>query len=270
MTAPAIPLSAEERAPSDAAGSAWVATVDHKRIGILYLWTALFFFLVGGCEALLMRLQLARAARSPAVAGGLQPDLHDARHDDDLPRRDAGAHRLRQLPRAADDRRARHGVPAPQRDGYWLFPFGGFLLHFSLLAGGAPNVGLVQLRARSARRLSPVAHGADYWVISLLVLGVGSVAAAINLIATILTLRAPGMTMRRVPLFVWMMFVNAILIVLALPALDRVVRAAPGRPPASTRTSSSRRPAARRSSGSTSSGPSGTPRSTSWCCRPSG
>ena len=64
-------------------------------------------------------------------------------------------------------------------------------------------------------------NGVDYWMLSLLILGVGSVAASINLIATILTLRAPGLTIRRLPLFVWMIFVNSFLVILALPALKR-------------------------------------------------
>ena len=106
--------------------------------------------------------------------------------------------------------------------GYWLFPLGGLLLHFSWLAGGAPDVGWFSYAPLSETPFTGIDHGADYWAISLLVLGIGTVASAINLIATILALRAPGMTMRRVPLFVWMVLVNSFLTVLALPALTAV------------------------------------------------
>ncbi len=102
---------------------------------------------------------------------------------------------------------------------YWLFPFGGFLLHFSILAGGAPSGGWFSVRP--AQRDAVLVQPGDRLLDPrLLVLGVGSVATAINFIATILTLRAPGMTMGRVPLFVWMMFVTSILVILALPVLN--------------------------------------------------
>ncbi|HWL84980.1 MAG TPA: cbb3-type cytochrome c oxidase subunit I, partial [Polyangiaceae bacterium] len=103
--------------------------------------------------------------------------------------------------------------------GYWLFLFGGALLHFSLLAGGAPEAGWFSYAPLSETPFSSTA-GTDYWVLALLVLGVGSVAGGINTIATVITLRADGLTIRRLPLFVWMTFVTAILIVLALPVLN--------------------------------------------------
>ena len=103
--------------------------------------------------------------------------------------------------------------------GYWLFPFGGLLLHFSLLAGGAPNAGWFSYAPLSETPYSSTL-GTDYWILALLVLGIGSVASGINIIATVITLRAPGLTIRRLPLFVWMMFVTAILIILAIPVLN--------------------------------------------------
>ena len=176
----------------------WVATVDHKRIGILYLVTALFFFCVGGVEALIIRLQLARPN------GTL-----------------VSAETFNQL-------FTMHGttmiflVVMPTLVGfgnYWLFPFGGFLLHFSVMAGGAPAAGWFAYAPLTETPFSST-QGTDYWILALLVLGVGSVATAINFIATILTLRAPGMTMGRVPLFVWMTFFTSILVILALPVLN--------------------------------------------------
>ena len=79
---------------------------------------------------------------------------------------------------------------------------------------------MVQLRAAQRDTVQLAPTGTDYWILALLVLGVGSVAGAINIVATVLTLRAPGLTMRRLPLFVWMTFITAILIILALPVLN--------------------------------------------------
>ena len=95
--------------------TSWVTTTDHKRIGIMYLVLTFVFFMLGGVEALLMRLQLGAAEQHAADAADVQRAVHDARDDDDLPVRRADHGRLRQLLRAADDRRARHGVPEAQR-----------------------------------------------------------------------------------------------------------------------------------------------------------
>src|SRR5262249_17206554 len=102
---------------------------------------------------------------------------------------------------------------------YWLFPFGGLLLHFSLVTGGAPSGGWFSYAPLSETPYSST-FGTDYWILSILLLGIGSVGGAINIIATVITLRAPGMTLRRLPLFVWMTFITAILIILALPVLN--------------------------------------------------
>ena len=93
----------------------WLSSVDHKEIGKRYLVTAFVFLLIGGVEALIMRVQLARPERDAADAGTVQPAVHHARRDDDLPVRAADAVGLLQLPLAAAARLARHGVPAPER-----------------------------------------------------------------------------------------------------------------------------------------------------------
>lgn len=103
--------------------------------------------------------------------------------------------------------------------GFWLVPFGGILLHFSVLAGGAPAVGWFSYAPLSETPYSSTL-GVDYWAVALFVLGIGSVSFAINTIATVISRRAPGMTMRRLPLFTWINFVNAFIIILALPVLN--------------------------------------------------
>jgi cytochrome c oxidase subunit I+III len=220
MTAPAIPLpSGEERVAVDARWFDWVGTVDHKRIGILYLWTALGFFLVGGCEALLVRLQLAvpRAAFLSPEAFNQIFTMHGTTMIFlvVMPVLTGMANYLVPLMIGARD----VAFPRLNAMAYWLFPMGGFVLHFSWMAGGAPNVGWFSYAPLSETPYTGIVKGMDYWAIALLILGASTIAGAINLIATILSVRAPGMTMRRVPLFVWMVFVNSILTILALPAL---------------------------------------------------
>ncbi len=104
--------------------------------------------------------------------------------------------------------------------GYWLLPLGGFLLHCSFLTGGAPRRRLVRLSRRSPAPKSSTLQGVDYWILGLLLLGIGSVTDAINLIVTVVCHRVRGMSMQRLPLFVWMVFVTSFLTVLAIPALN--------------------------------------------------
>jgi cytochrome c oxidase subunit 1/cytochrome c oxidase subunit I+III len=218
VTAPAIPLPAEQQAVSDRWFS-WVATVDHKRVGLLYVWTSLFFFVVAGCEALVVRLQLA-VPRSQLLSPGAYNQLFTMHGTTMIflvvmPVLTGMANYVVPLMIGARD----VAFPRLNAMAYWLFPFGGFLLHFSWLAGGAPDVGWFSYAPLSETPFTGIARGTDYWAMSLLILGVSTIASAINLIATILGLRARGMTMRRVPLFVWMVFVNSILTIMALPAL---------------------------------------------------
>src|SRR5207244_4742456 len=103
--------------------------------------------------------------------------------------------------------------------GFWCVPLGGILLHFSVLAGGAPAVGWF---AESPLSETPYSSNlvVDYWAIAIFVMGIGSISLAINIIATVISCRAPGMTMRRLPLFTWINFVNAFIIIFALPVLN--------------------------------------------------
>jgi cytochrome c oxidase subunit I+III len=197
----------------------WFATVDHKRIGILYLITSLAFFAVGGIEALLIRLQLARPNSHL-----LSPDAYNqifTMHGTTMiflvvmPTLVGFANYLVPLMIGARDM----AFPRLNAMSYWLFPFGGLILHFSFLTGGAPAAGWFSYAPLSETPFSST-QGTDYWIVAILILGVGSVAGGINIIATVLALRAPGMTIRRLPLFVWMTFITAILIVLALPVLN--------------------------------------------------
>jgi cytochrome c oxidase subunit 1/cytochrome c oxidase subunit I+III len=198
---------------------AWLSTVDHKRIGILYMVTALVFFVVGGVEALFMRLQLAVPNNTL-----LAPDTFNmlfTMHGTTMiflvamPVLFGMANYIVPLQIGARDM----AFPRLNAYSFWLVPLGGILLHFSFLAGGAPAVGWF---AYAPLNQTPYSSqlGVDYWALSLIVLGTGSIGTSINFIATVLTQRAPNMTLRRLPLFSWMWFINSFLVILALPVLN--------------------------------------------------
>lgn len=201
---------------------AWVATVDHKEIGILYLVASLFFLLAGGGEALLLRLQLAQPENSL-----LSPEAYNqlfTMHGTTMiflvvmPMLIGMGNYLVPLMIGARD----VAFPRLNALGVWLLIGGGFLLYFSFIAGPAataPDAGWFSYAPLSERPFS-FNNGLDYWGLGLLVTGIGTVSAGVNFIVTILTLRAPGLTMRRLPLFVWMTFVNSFLIVGALSILN--------------------------------------------------
>lgn len=197
----------------------WVTTVDHKRIGILYLLTSLFFFVIGGIESLLIRIQLAHPNSTFLTPDGYNQTF--TMHGTTMiflvvmPVLVGFANYFIPLMIGARDM----ALPRLNAMSYWFFLFGGLVLHFSFLTGGAPNVGWFSYAPLSESPYTST-RGPDYWAISLLILGTGSIAAALNILVTVLTERAPGMTLRNLPLFVWMNFINSFLILLALPALN--------------------------------------------------
>lgn len=197
----------------------WVASVDHKQIGIMYLLLTLIYFMVGGFEALLMRTQLAE----PGLEF-LAPESYNqifTMHGTTMiflvvmPMLIGFSTYFVPLMIGARDMI----YPRLNALSFWLLFFGGLFLYFSFFAGGAPAAGWFSYAPLSERPYSST-PGLDYWALGLLGIGVGTVAAAINLIATILKLRAPGMSLKRVPLFVWMVLVNGFIILFAMPALN--------------------------------------------------
>ncbi|MCZ7570063.1 MAG: cytochrome c oxidase subunit I [Ardenticatenaceae bacterium] len=219
-----IPLVPEPTSPLPALGASegllsWVASVDHKQIGIMYIVTAFFFFLVGGVESLLLRVQLAQ----PNLAF-LSPQAYNqifTMHGTTMiflvvmPMLIGFGTYFVPLMIGARDM----AFPRLNALSFWLLVFGGLLLYFSFIAGQAPDAGWFSYPPLSEKAFS-TRSGLDYWILGLLAAGIGTVAAGINFAVTTLTLRAPGMSMRRLPLFVWMTFVNAFIILFALPALN--------------------------------------------------
>jgi cytochrome c oxidase subunit I len=202
--------------------SGWIASVDHKQIGLMYLMATLGFFVVGGVEALLMRLQLARPNQA-----FLSPQLYNqlfTMHGTTMiffvvmPMLIGFATYLVPLMIGARDM----AFPRLNALSFWLLLFGGLLLHYSFVAGqgaSAPDIGWFAYAPLSENAYT-FSSGVTYWALALLVAGIGTIAAALNFIVTILTLRTPGMHMRRLPLFGWMVFVNAFLILIALSVLN--------------------------------------------------
>jgi cytochrome c oxidase subunit 1 len=194
----------------------WITTVDHKRIGILYFVSSLFFFLVGGIEAMLIRLQLATPENTLLTAQaynqlftmhGITMLLFVV-----MPMSAAFFNFVVPLQIGARD----VAFPRLNAFSYWLFIFGALFLNASFFFGGAPDVGWFAYANLTSSQYSP-GHGVDFYILGLALAGAGSIVAALNFIVTIINLRAPGMTFMRLPLFTWMTFVVSFLIILAFP-----------------------------------------------------
>jgi len=204
----------------------WVATVDHKRIGVMYGITAFIFFLAGGIEALVIRLQLATP--NGAVVDPDQYNRIFTMHGTTMvflvvmPLSAAFFNLLIPLMIGARD----VAFPRLNAFSYWVFLAGGLFMNISFFTGGnifqgelgAPDAGWFGYAPLTLNEFSP-GNGINYWAFGLQILGVASMASGFNFIVTILNMRAPGMTLFRMPLFVWMTLVTSFLIVFAMPVI---------------------------------------------------
>ncbi|HEX4808507.1 MAG TPA: cytochrome c oxidase subunit I [Bryobacteraceae bacterium] len=204
---------------------AWVTTVDHKRLGIMYLVSALLFFGVAGIMATIMRLQLM-VPDNHLVSAGTYNRLFTMHGTTmvflvGMPIVAGFSNYLIPLMIGARDM----AFPRLNAFGFWIFLFGGLLLYYSYLGGSglsgtgsAPDVGWFAYAPLMEPPFSR-GHSSDYWCLGVLGSGIGSLASAINVIVTTLSMRCPGMTLSRMPLFVWVMLIDAWLILVALPPL---------------------------------------------------
>ena len=197
----------------------WISTVDHKMIGIMYLLVALLFMLIGGVEALLMRIQLAEPLNH-----FLGPETYDqffTMHGTTMiflvamPAVFGFAVYFTPLMIGANEM----AFPRLNAFSLWITLLGGMLLYFSFLAGGAPDAGWFNYAPLNEKNYS-ISPGIDYYCMGLLLTGIGSVTTSINLIVTVLHYRVKGMALNQLPLFVWMVFVNSFLLLAAFPALN--------------------------------------------------
>jgi cytochrome c oxidase subunit I len=203
----------------------WVTTVDHKRLGLLYIAYALVFLIVGGIEATVLRLQLIRPHNnlvSPQVFNRMFT-MHGTTmiFFVVMPMLFGFANYLIPLMIGSRDM----AFPRLNAFSFWVTAFGGLLLYFSLVganglygAGNAPDVGWFAYAPLTSQTFSP-GHSTDFWILALLVSGFGSIGTAINILATILCMRCPGMSLGKMPLFAWLYLVTAALVVLAISPL---------------------------------------------------
>jgi cytochrome c oxidase subunit 1 len=215
-TAPTYP-TAQQAGPRGIAG--WLTTVDHKRIGILYLVTAFGFFLLGGILALVIRLELALPGAQVVTAE--QYSRLFGMHGTTMiflfviPILTGLANYIVPLQIGARDM----AFPRLNALSYWLYLFGGLTLYASwLLPEGAPAIGWTGYAPLTSSQFSPY-QGVDLWAISLIISGAASTMGAVNLITTILNMRAPGMDLWTMPLFTWSVLVTVFMILLATPML---------------------------------------------------
>ncbi len=204
----------------------WITTVDHKQLGLMYLVTGFFFFLVGGMEALLIRTQLA-------APGGkvLNPEEYNqvfTMHGVTMiflfviPVLSGFGNYVVPLMIGARDM----AYPRMNAFGFWLLLFGGIFIQASFLFGQAPNAGwfnyapLSELTTGAGHAYTATPGlNTDFWVLGTTLLGISSITGSLNFVVTILKLRAPGMSINRMPLFSWMILVMSFLLLFALPSL---------------------------------------------------
>ena len=196
----------------------WLTTVDHKKIGILYLIAGGFFFLVGGLEALLIRVQLWKPLNDFIDAGTFNELI--TMHGTTMiflaamPMLFALMNAVIPLQIGARD----VAFPFLNALGFWTFLFGGVLLNVSWFTGGAPDAGWTSYVPLAGTTYS-ADRGVDYYVMGLQIAGIGTLIGGINFLATIINMRAPGMTFMRMPMFTWAAFITSALILFAFPAL---------------------------------------------------
>jgi cytochrome c oxidase subunit I len=203
----------------------WIVTVDHKKLGIMYILYALLFFVVGGVEALIMRIQLIVPHNhfvSPQVFNRMMtmhgttmiffmvmPILFGF-----------GTYLIPLMVGARD-----MAFPRLNAFGFWMTAFGGVLLYFSFIggnglygAGTAPDVGWWAYAPLTSRAFS-VGHSTDFWTLAVLATGIGSIGTGVNFIATILCMRCPGMTLGKMPLLAWLNLVVGGMVIFGISPL---------------------------------------------------
>lgn len=203
----------------------WLTTVDHKKIGLMYAGFACFFFLVGGLEALLIRTQLI-VPNNRFISAQFYNELFTMHGTTMIflavmPLNAAFFNLLIPLQIGARD------VAFPRLNTFslWTFVAGAIILNvgwlsyvFPSIQAGLPDVGWFGYAPLTSKNFTPDAS-TDLWVLGLQVLGLSSIVASLNFIVTIINLRAPGLTMMRLPVFTWMALITSFLLVLALPAI---------------------------------------------------
>src|SRR3954462_15979088 len=217
-TTAAVPTYAGTESHAESGLWSWLSTVDHKRIAALYLGTSLFWFLVGGLEALIIRLQLA-VPNGHIVSAETYNELFTMHGTTMIflvvmPLSAAFFNLLIPLQIGARD----VAFPRLNAFSYWVYLFGSIFLNVSWFIGSAPDGGWFGYTPLTTLAYSKNLN-IDFLGLGLQILGVSSLAAGFNFITTIVNMRAPGMYFMRMPIFTWMAFIVQFLIVLAFPVI---------------------------------------------------
>ena len=196
----------------------WLTTVDHKRIGVLYGVTAFVFMLFSGIEAGILRMQLATPDADLVSPGRFNQmfTMHATVMIFMVIMPMGVAFFNFVIPLAIGARDV--AFPRLNALSYWIFLFGAILMHVSFIVDEVPDAGWFSYANLTEQPFS-VNSGLDFWAISLLILGVSSVAGGLNFTVTIINMRAPGMSLMRMPVFVWMTLLTSILLILAMPVI---------------------------------------------------
>jgi cytochrome c oxidase subunit 1 len=212
------PMGVFARPTTSTGWRSWVTTVDHKKIAIMYGAASIFFFLIGGIEAILIRLQLA-APEGTFLSADLYNQVYTM-HGTTMvflvvmPLGAAYMNYLLPLQIGARD----VAFPRLNALSFWTFLFGGIVLNSAWFLGGAADGGWFMYAPNSGVTFSPT-KGVDLWVMGLLITGIASMVGAANLVTTVLNMRAPGMTLMKMPVFTWMSLVTQMLLLFALPVI---------------------------------------------------
>ncbi len=195
----------------------WITTTDHKKIGMLYGGSAIVFFVVGGIEALLIRVQLAAPNGEflSADAYNQMFTMHATTMVFLVVMPAAAAFTNYMLPLLIGARDV--AFPRLNAFSYWVFLSGGLFLTVSFFLGGAPDGGWFGYAPLSTQVTEVVRM--DYWALGLIIVGTASLLASVNFITTVFTMRAPGMTLMRMPVFAWMSLVVNFLLLFSLPII---------------------------------------------------
>ncbi len=218
-SSPASALGVFKRPSGSTGWQSWLFTVDHKRIGIMYGASALFFFVLGGIEALIIRTQLA-APDQQLVSADLYNQLFTM-HGVTMvflvvmPIGAAFMNYLLPLQIGARD----VAFPRLNAFAFWVFLFGGLFFNSSWFLGGGADGGWFAYAPNTSVVFSP-SHGMDFYAIGLQIVGIGSLMGAVNLITTVLNMRAPGMSLMKMPVFTWMALVTQFLLLFAMPVIS--------------------------------------------------
>jgi len=196
----------------------WLTTVDHKRIGLMYIAASFLFLFVGGIEALIIRTQLAESNMQV-----VNPELYNqifTMHGTTMiflavmPFLTGFGNYIVPLLIGARDM----AYPRLNAFGLWAFILGGLFLNSSYFLGGAPAAGWFGYAPLTSMQFSST-NGIDFWIWGLELLGIASITAAINFVVTIIWMRAPGMRINRMPIFVWTNLVTSFLLLFAMPSI---------------------------------------------------